>query len=103
MMDTPVFYNPHRAETLFIERMRQLRAADAVLAEAQARLRAIFAGEELASYPCEARACGWTDTTGSGAEIVELLGNLRPDLSERGIQIVSDAGRAQADAEREAA
>lgn len=100
-MDTPTFYNPRRAETLFIERARQLAHADLVLREAQERLREIFAGEELLSYPCEARACGWTDTAGSGVEIAELLGYLRPDLSERGIQIVSDAGRAMAQAERE--
>lgn len=99
-MDTPVFYNPRRAETLFILRMRQLRAADAVLAEAQARLRAIFAGEELASYPCEAGNCGWQDTQ-TGAEIADLVGYLRPDLTERGIQIVSDAADAMARAERE--
>lgn len=99
-MDTPIFRDPHRSDTLFLDRMRQMRAADAVLAEAQEHLRAIFVGEELASYPCDARDCG-SVAEETGTEIVVLIGGLRPDLTDAGQQIVSDAARATVDAERE--
>lgn len=91
-----------RSEQVYVERLEVLKRASEVLAKARKELKQVLAESRngFTPWPCDAKDCGWVQE-GTDGEKLELLESLMPDLSEWGLQMLSDEARAWEDQEQE--